>query len=333
MLIRSLCTTLVLSISLAISGASAAEIPRTPDGRPDLQGVWANINATPLERPEQLSDKAELTDEEVAELEKRHDLLFNGETDAAFGDSVFEAVIANDEEHESYDPETGNYNHFWVEGRTFENRTSLIVDPPNGRIPPLTPEAQARDEAHTAYVAAHPADSYTDRLNSDRCITFGAPFIGAGYNGYFQIAQTPDTIVVMQEMAHESRIIPLDNRPQLDAEIRNWIGEPRGHWEGDTLVVETRNFSSKSTFLQSSENLNLTERYTLVDADTLQWSVRIEDDSTWTQPWTLVINLKKSDDPIYEYACHEGNLAMEGILGGHRAEEAEALAVSGGGKE
>ncbi|MEJ2088241.1 MAG: hypothetical protein P8Y69_07170 [Gammaproteobacteria bacterium] len=324
---------LCLIVSLTWAGTLLADIPRTPDGKPDLQGTWANNAATPLERPEALADRKALSDEELAEFEARADRLFDGSGEAAFGDSVFESVLANDEEHESYDPTTGNYNHFWVVDREFENRTSLIVDPPNGRLPPLTEAAEARAAELAAHREAHPADSYTDRINSDRCITFGVPFIGAGYNGYFEIVQSDDHVAIMQEMVHETRIIPLDGRPHIPESVRQWTGDARGYWDGDTLVVETRNFSPKSTFHgHRSVSMNLTERYALVDPDTLQWTLTIDDPDTWTRPWTMVINLKRSEEPIFEYACHEGNYAMEGILAGARAEEAKAreLAESGG---
>ena len=313
---------------------SYADIPRTPDGKPDMQGVWANNSATPLERPEALADKSELTAEEVAQFKARHDELFNGDGEAAFGDSVFKSLVANDEEHESYDPTTGNYNHFWVVDREIENRTSLIVDPSNGRMPELTPAAQVRVDARAAYREAHPADSYTDRSNSDRCITYGVPFIAAGYNGYFQIAQSASHVAVLQEMAHETRIFPVAQTPQLDAGVKLWNGASRGRWEGDSFVVETRNFSPKTSFMRhTAENLDLTERFTLINADTLQWALTIEDEQTWVQPWTLVINLRKSADPIFEYACHEGNLSMEGMLAGARAEEAALAQAAESGTE
>ncbi len=324
-LITSLCAT-----GAIWAGEDDWTVPRTPDGRPDLQGVWANNSATPMERPDTLKDKTRLTDAEVAKLKATSDKLFNGGTDAAFGDSVFEAALAGDEEHLSYDPTTGNYNHFWVVERDFDNRTSLVVDPRDGKIPALTPEAEQRKETQVAYTAEHPADSYTDRINSDRCITYGVPFLGAGYNGYFQISQTPDHVVILQEMIHEARVIPLDGRPHLDSAIRQWTGDPRGRWEGDTLVVETKNFSSKSNFMQlSSKNLQLLERFTRTGPATLQWELTIVDATTWTKPWSVLILLSKSEDDIFEYACHEGNYAMEGILSGARTEE---LAKTAGGK-
>ena len=312
-------------------------VPRTPDGRPDLQGVWANNSATPLQRPDALADKARLTDAEVAELRARAAKLFDGESDAAFADSVFHSALAADAEHESYDPTTGNYNHFWVAERDFDNRTSLIVDPPDGKLPALTPEEAERAQARLARRKEHPADSYVDRANPERCITYGVPFLFAGYNGYFQIVQTPQHVVVVQEMIHDARIIPLDGRPQLDANVQQWIGDPRGHWDGDTLVVETRNFSPNSKFIanvlvpggEAHENLHLTERFTRVGPETLKWEVTIDDPTIWTKPWTALVRLMKSEGDIFEYACHEGNYAMEGILAGHRGQEAATGAEGG----
>ncbi len=329
--LRSCFTLLVaLATSLAVQAADETwQPPRTPNGAPDLQGVWANNSATPLERPDALEGRDQLTDEEVAEFKRRNAEIFNGAGDAAFADDVYKSVLANDEAHESYDPTTGNYNHFWVVDRDFDNRTSLIVNPPDGKKPPLTPEAAERTEALVAYREAHPADSYTDRLNSDRCITYGVPFVMAGYNGYFQIVQNATHVIITQEMIHESRIIPVDDRPPLDSAIRQWMGDPRGHWEGDTLVVETRNFSPNSVFFESGENLHLTERFTRTAPDTLEWAVTVNDSTTWTKPWTAVVLLTQSEDDIFEYACHEGNYAMEGILAGHRQEEQAA----GGGNE
>ena len=306
------------------------EVPRTPDGRPDLQGVWANNAATPLERPDALAGRDRLTDQEVAALRENAERIFSGEQDAAFGDDVFIDALAAKDEHTSYDPTTGNYNQFWIVKRTFDERTSLVVDPPDGRIPALTAQGQKLADANKAYAEAHPADSYTDRINSDRCITFGTPFVAAGYNGYFQIVQSADHVVVMQEMAHEARVIPLDGRPALEDDIQHWIGEPRGRWEDDVLVVETRNFSPKSYFMGSTENLHLVERFSRVGPDTLQWDVTITDPTYWTKPWTVSILMEKSKDPIFEYACHEGNYSMEGILAGHRADEARAAATQGG---
>ena len=333
-LTRSVCM-LGLAIGLVtayIPQAANADIPRLPNGKPNLQGTWANNAATPLERPEQLADKAQLSEAEIAEFEKRQAAIFSGTGEAAFGDDVFKSVLDNVDEHESYDPTTGNYNQFWVVEREFESRTSMIFDPPNGRMPPLTEAAAKKLAANRAYAEAHPADSYTDRINSDRCITFGVPFIAAGYNGYFEVTQSDGTVAILQEMAHETRLVSLDQRPHIPAKIRQWTGDSRGYWEGDTLVVETRNFSPQTVFLEhSAANLRLTERFSLKDADTLEWQLRIDDPTVWTTPWQMAIYLKRSEQPLFEFACHEGNISMEGILAGARAEEASA--TQGGGNE
>ena len=319
----------LMSASLAAgqngsSNTAEWEVPRTPDGRPDFQGVWANNAATPLERPEALADRGELSDEEVAALTQNARELFNGETDAAFGDSVFEAALAEKQGYTSSDTGTGNYNQFWLVDRDFDNRTSLIVDPPDGQVPPLMDAAQARTDEARAHRRDHPADTYTDRSNSDRCITYGVPRIRAGYNSYFQFVQTPDHLAILKELIHDIRIVPIDGQPHLDDTIRQWMGDSRAHWDGDTLVVETTNYSEKSNFRGSAENFHLVERFTRVAPDTLNWELTFTDPTHWTRPWTALIALKKTDDAVFEFACHEGNHAMEGILGGHRAEEREA---------
>ena len=326
--------TLAVSLVMVAGTAFATdwEVPRTPDGRPDLQGVWANNSATPLERPQILAGRDRLTESEVAALRARADEIFSGEQDAAFGDAVFNDALAGKEAHESYDPSTGNYNQFWVVKRTFDERTSLVVDPPDGKIPVLTTEGQRRLDAAAAYSKSHPADSYVDRINSDRCITVGVPFIGAGYNGYFQIVQTPDHVVILAEMMHEARVIPLTAQTPLDASVRQWTGDPRGRWEDDVLVVETRNFSPHSNFRGSSDNLHLLERFSRVGPETLQWDVTITDPTHWSKPWTVSILMQQSAEPIFEYACHEGNYSMQGVLAGHRADEAKAASMTQGGQ-
>ena len=298
--------------------------PRTPDGQPDLQGIWANNNATPLQRPEELAEKQALTDEEVATLKERATQLFDDDAgDAAFGDSVFQAALADTEDFTSTDGGTGNYNHFWLVERDFDNRTSLVVDPPDGRIPPLTPEGQQRADARSA-ARERPADGPEDRSLSERCISFGVPRLGAGYNSYYQILQTPGAVVIFMETIHDARVIPLDGRPHISQNIRQWHGDPRGHWEGDTLVVDTTNYSPKSYFRGSAENLHVVERFTRVGPRTISYEITVDDPTTWTNAWTAMIPLKKTEDPIYEFACHEGNIGMEGILSGARAQEKAA---------
>ena len=317
------------------SSAEAWTMPRTPDGRPDLQGVWANNTATPLERPEILGDKATLTDEELARLQQRYARLFaSGESDAAFADSVFVAALSDQEAFSSRDTTTGNYNQFWLVDREFDNRTSLVVDPPSGRLPPLTPEAQRLVDARSAHLADNPASSWTDRRLQERCITFGMPILFAGYNSYYQIVQTPDHVVFLHEMIHDARIVPLGGAPHVDDAIRQWHGDARGYWDGDTLVVETRNFSpladSPAALYErvrgSAEQLRLFERFTRVGPDTLRHELTVQDPGTYTASWTAMIPLARKDELLFEYACHEGNIGMEGILAGHRAEEREAAA-------
>jgi hypothetical protein len=320
------------------SKSKSYKAARTVDGQPDLQGVWANNVATPLQRPKALEGRATLTDQEVVALQEAADKLFNGGGDAAFGDQVFEAALAKAKSFTSSDGKTGDYNHFWLVERDFDNRTSLITDPPDGRMPPLTPEAQkiaderlgrARGEGD---LFAGKADTWEDRGLSERCISFGAPRLGAGYNSYIQIFQAKDYVTILQETIHDARVIPLDGRPHLASNVQQWHGDSRGHYEGDTLVVETTNYSPKSAILfltggaSGSSNLKIVERFTRADASTIKYEVTFTDPSTWTKPWTLMVPLKQSKDEIYEYACHEGNSGLEGILAGARAEDRAKLA-------
>ena len=298
--------------------------PRTPDGQPDLQGVWANNSATPMQRPEVLGDRAQLTAEELAQLQQQvAEFRDNEQAGDLLGDRLFQQALGN-AEYQDFDVITGNYNAFWLVERQLDTRTSLIVDPPNGRFPPLTTAARERAAERRAYTAAHPSDGPEDRTLGDRCLHFGAPRMGAGYNSYFQILQTPEHVAILQEMGHEARLIPLDGRAHVDGGIRLWNGSARGRWEGETLVVETTNFSPRARYQQSSENLRLVERFTRVAPDTIQHEITLDDPTTWTQPWTVMILLRQSQDALFEYACHEGNYAMPGILAGARAEEAEA---------
>ena len=299
-------------------------VPRTADGDPDLQGVWANNNATPLERPDILGERTTLTAEELAALQARAADLFSLESgDAAFGDSVFAAALAEAQSFTSRDAATGNYNQFWLVERDWDNRTSLVVDPPDGQIPDETAGGQARLTERAA-ARRRPAIGPEDRSLGERCVSFGVPRLGAGYNSYYHFAQTKDHVVILMEMAHDARIIPLDGRPHLDAGIRQLHGDSRGHWDGDTLVVETTNYSSTTYVRGASEKLHVVERFTRVGPETLQYEVTLTDPTTWTAPWTAMIPLRRSTDPIFEYACHEGNLGMAGILTGARAQEASA---------
>jgi hypothetical protein len=302
--------------------------PLTPYGQPDLQGVWWNNSATPLERPKELAGRQFLTDEEVAELKKRAARLFdvNGNASFAGGDNYFLALLANPEQYITN--ATGNVTGM-VE-RELENRTSLIVDPADGKIPPFTAEGQKRNARSPApnAVGPDPPAGPEDLSNALRCITYGVPRLGtaningAGPLGYYQILQAPGYVVLFMENIHETRIIPLDGRPHLSQNLRQWSGDSRGRWEGATLVVDTTNFSSHSNFMGAAENLHVVERLTRVAAGTINYEITLDDRTTWTKPWTAVIHLKRTEDKIYEYACHEGNFhTMEGILGAARAAE------------
>src|SRR6266849_10742073 len=304
--------------------------PRGPDGRPDLSGVWSHNAATPFERPKELEGREFLTDQEVENLKKNASELFNGDTDAAFGDSVFLAALRKKDNFKSTDT-TGNYNHFWLVDREFDNRTSLITDPKDGRLPPLTEHAKQRREAATERRKLHPYDGPEDIALSLRCITGSVPMMGAGYNNYYQLVQTPEYVAINMEMRHDTRMIPIGDRPHLASNVGQWLGDPRGHWEGDTLVVETTNFrGGDSAEVRSglSGSGGLTERLTRIDPNTLKYEVTVNDPETYTKPWTAALFMKQSKDQIYEYACHEGNEAMTGTLNGERVKEKNAAAAA-----
>ena len=305
-------------------GQSVWTAPRTADGQPDLQGIWANNRATPMARPEQLAGKATLTDEELADLTARiQGFRDNEQAGDLLGDRLIQQALG-DAEFQDFDVVTGNYNAFWLVERQLDNRTSLVVDPPDGRIPGLTETAQARAATRRAYASAHPSDGPEDRNLGDRCLHFAAPRMGSGYNSYLQIVQTPGHVAILQEMGHGIRTVPLDGRPYLDDDIQQWDGDARGRWEGDTLVVETRNYSPEARFNGATEGLHLVERFTRIRPDVLKHEITLNDAATWTRPWTVELLHTSTEDPIFEYACHEGNYAMPGILGGARLEERRA---------
>jgi predicted amidohydrolase YtcJ len=296
------------------SAQSAPNVPRTPDGHPDLQGIWTNSTLTPLERPADLAAKAFFTREEAAAYEKQ-------------------ARARNDGDRRDSNPEadlTTGYNDFWWDRGTnvvSTMRTSLIVDPPDGRIPALTPEAQKKAAARADYRRLHPADGPEDRTLADRCIVRGnngPPMLPAGYNNNYQIVQTADYVVILIEMIHDARIIPLGDRPHLPKNIQQWMGDSRGRWEGNTLVVETTNFTGRTNFRGSDENLRVVERFTRVDDTTLLYQFTVEDPESFVRPWSAEIPMKKAEGPIFEYACHEGNISMFNILSAARAEERAA---------
>ena len=291
--------------------AARTAMPRTLWGDPDLQGIWEGRSRTPLERPKELAGKEFLTEQEAAALDGQAAAAENlDRRDDTIGTSA-DVRLA--------------YNQFWreKEGQVRGRRTSLIVDPPEGKIPALTPAARKQDAVRAERRRLHPADGPEDRGLFERCILGlgGLPRLVGGSNSNVQIVQTPDHVVVFHEMIHEARIIPLDGRPHVPQNIRQWLGDSRGHWEGDTLVVDTTNFVDMTSSRRASEALHLVERFTRVDADTLAYEVTIDDPVTFTRPWRAVLPMPKADGMIFEYACHEGNYGLRNQLSGARAEE------------
>jgi len=275
----------------------------------DLEGIWTNGTLTPLERPRDLADKPFFTRAEAAAYEKQARDRNNGDRRDASPDA---------------DLATG-YNDFWWDRGTnvvSTLRTSLIVDPPDGRIPALTPDAQKRVAARAEARKLHPADGPEDLSLADRCLARpGPPMLPAGYNNNHRIVQTADYVVIYSEMMHDARIIPLDGRPHLPSNVRQWFGDPRGRWEGDTLVVETANFTDKTNFRGAGENMRLTERFTRTDADTLLYQFTVDDSKSFERRWSGKIPMKRAPGPIYEYACHEGNYSLVNTLTISRTEE------------
>ena len=299
-------------------------VPRTPDGRPDLQGVWDFRTITPLERPEELAGKEFLTEEEAAVYER--ETLSSRNADRRDRDESREGFVNGA-------PVTADlaraYNQFWFDRGTSvvgDRRTSLIVDPPDGRIPPLTPDAEERADARRAG-RARAAHGPEDRGLSERCImgfNSGPPMNPAGYNQNVQLFQTPDYVVLLNEMVHNPRFIPVDGRPHLPQGLRLWVGDSRGHWEGETLVVDTTNFTDKTNFQGSGQDMHLVERFTRVDDGTLLYEYTINDPDSFERPWSVSVPMKTSELPLYEYACHEGNYGMPSSLSGARAVERAA---------
>ena len=320
--------TVVLAVAAVVIGAAPAagqEMPRTPWGAPDLQGVWDFRTLTPMERPDELEAKDVYTEEEAAEFEARR---------------LAEIAALDDEEPADI---VGNYNQFWFDRGTTvveTNRTSLVTDPADGRIPPLTAAAEARRAAEararegTGRHMPTPG-GFTEDLGSNglqvRCLmgfNSGPPMEPRAYNNNVQVFQTEDYVVLLTEMVHDARIVPLDGRDQLPGDLRQWSGSSRAHWDGDTLVVETTNFLRETSFMRggSTRNLHLTERLTRVAPDTLLYDVRVNDPTTWTRPWSYAVPMQKNPDPLYEYACHEGNYGLYNILAGALEEQMEAEA-------
>jgi hypothetical protein len=290
------------------AASPAASKQRTPWGDPDLQGIWSNTTTTPLERPATFGDKAVLSDQERAELAPKIAEQLNVDKQVRPGGVV-------------------PYNEFWFERGTLSNQTALVVDPPDGKVPSFTPEAQKRWDGRKVNVAA---DTYTDRSTYERCITRGIPgaMMPGFYNHNYQIMQAPGYVAILIEMIHDVRIIPLDGRAHLGANLRQWMGDSRGRWDGNTLVVETTNLNDKVFERGGSTgfgaNLKMIERFTRTSDNQIDYKFTIEAPTVFSKAWTVSTPMRKIEGPIYEYACHEGNYAMTGILAGARAAEKKA---------
>ena len=296
-----------------LAAAPAAAL-RTADGRPDLSGVWSNATNIPLERPQNLGAKEFYTKEETAALARRTARPAAADRAGTAADVHYDlSQFGLDRSHTVVAPSM---------------RTSLITGP-EGRIPAVLPEAQKRQAERAALNRGHQFDGPENRGLSERCIMWpneGPPMLPAGYNSNLQIVQGQGYVAVMQEMIHDVRVIPTDGHPNLPSNVRQWFGDSRGRWEGDTLVVETTNFTARTAFRGSSENLKVTERFSRVDENNLKYEFTVEDPATWAKPWSAEIMMAKIDRPIYEYACQEGNYGLRNILSGARVAEKDAAA-------
>ena len=314
---------IVLLASLLAASAFAGDyrVPRLPDGTPDLQGVWTNATATPVERSPELGDRRAFTDAEAAAISKAAIAAVGADAAPSDPGKKIEAISSL--------PPVGNYNLFWTDrGMSVANingeyRTSMIIEPANGRIPPLTAAGQQRMAAR----ARNQNDGPEGRALGERCLlSFGSasgpPMLPVMYNSYYQIVQSPGYVVILVEMVHDARIIRIQDQ-HTPGGIKKWMGDSVGRWEGDTLVVETRNFRPEQSFRGSSENTVVTERFTRVGKDKIVYRFTVDDPTTFTSSFTGELPFVTVDANIYEYACHEGNYALPGILSGAREAEKE----------
>ena len=317
----------VVSIACAAAALLAAArvetaTARTPWGDPDIQGVWTSEPelGVPFERPERFGTRQQLTDEEFAERQAQAERQLQADT------ADFDVETAETANAGAVGSATSPPPH-WLERGSPSRRTSIVIDPANGRLPPMTAAARTRGESSrgvsTNRNPVGPFNSWLDMGLYDRCITRGIPnaIFPTIYNANTSIVQGPGHVVITYEMIHETRIIPLGDRPTLTSDHRQYVGDARGRWEGDTLVVESSNYRAESTFRGASGDVRLVERFTRVDDETLRYEVTVHDPATWTAPWTAALNLKPQPEGMYEYACHEGNHAMRNILSGARAAE------------
>ena len=354
-LVATAATAALVALAPALGAAQEAgdgTLPRTPWGRPEIQGIWTSSTYTPLERPDNLADQAELSEEELAEL---NSLLTAEGVDPLRARGVLAAETEAERlERMRQTQENIHYdNSIWLREpqprRLSTRRTSLIVDPPDGRVPPLVPSAREREALRRAEsrwlvhnIDPQSFDSHETRTLQERCLVWrheGPPMLPPSYNDLTQILQTEDYVVIMQEMReNDARIIPLDGRPHLPPSVREWSGDSRGRWEGDTLVVESTNFNDKVHFHGSSSGLRVLERFTRLDDETIRYEFTVEDPTAWVRPWSVEYPLMKREGPLYEYACHEGNhdarhiLEVARNLDKARAERAAAAETGNRGK-
>jgi hypothetical protein len=290
--------------------ASKSTSPRTAWGDPDLQGTWNNGTITPLERARDAGEKELLSREEEAEVNEQSDTR----AERRPSDRAQDLELA--------------YDQVWWDRGASIGRTSLIIDPKDGRLPPLTPDGQKMVDARAAARRTRGfADSWVDRPLQERCILYhGVPPLPTGYNNNYEIAQAPGLVAILHEEIHEVRLIHLDGRPHIGASIRQWLGDTRGHWEGETLVVETTNYHKDATFRFPADaaTLRVVERFRRVGPDAIDYQFTVDNRTMYTRPWTATLPMRKSDGKIYEYACHEGNYGLANVLGGHRAQEKAA---------
>jgi hypothetical protein len=309
------------SAAKAPAAAKAWILPRTPDGKPDLQGIWSNNTLTPLQRPKGLGAKEFYTDQELAEISKKArtgDVGEEGELGAARPQAL------------RYDLEVYGFDASRL--RYTSKRTSLVIGP-EGTIPPMLPSARERNAEIASKNKGHEFDSYLNRPLSERCIIMngaGIPMVpGANEGNLLQIVQGPGYVTLLHETDHNTRVIPTDGRPHVPQNIRLWYGDSVGHWEGNTLVIDTTNFTNRTSFRGSSENLHLIERFTRTADNVLTYQFTVEDPTTWAKPWTVEIPWTTTKGPLYESACHEGNSMIANILRGARVSEAEAAQKTG----
>ena len=322
--LQALLTVIMIVLLAPFPAGAQSEVPsmpmRTPDGQPDISGIFTFRTLTPLQRPRALEGKESLSIEEAAAFEASERTRLNRD--------LFDPQAGAPSAGYQPQAEGGvlSYNEFWYERGvelTSDKRTSLIVDPPDGRIPPLTGEGRKRNQARREHREKHRYDSYEERSLFDRCImgfNSGPPMTSGAYNNNVQIFQAPGYVVILNEMVHNARIIPLDGSPH--GILRQYAGDSRGRWEDETLIVETTNFTGGQS-RGSGPNMHLLERFTRITSDTVAYEFTITDPTVYTRPWTALMPLRKTDGPLFEYACHEGNIGLGGILRGARVLEAQ----------